>query len=653
MSDEMNLLDENVLERIIEELERGWDVLTRPIRQLQQRKEASQFPEEIPCEICGDCDTSNCNVIVLCDDCDLAVHQECYGVPHIPEGPWLCRPCGEKRLHRGVSAKCLLCPWPGGALRKTSDHRWVHSLCARMVPETSITFCPSDPYDLVDTCTLHQDRAKLRCVLCRCTDQNSGFPIQCSSKMCHVAFHAMCARSAGWKLEYSTQKAYCPKHVNESVLTNEGETIEGGKDVINTYNSNNNSLNNSHSHSHDLLPLSPTKSKFPLVVIGSECPLHVARAEKLRLGTFAPNVLIKQICANEAVFRASALPLTMRSGVVSRVARYWVLKREARRGTFLLKSLQLDEPTWQQQQSDALSEAALTREFHAKLKVRNWLHCLRTQLRCVCVREGAKLASVADSLEIFHLLSSPFTRILERFLRLLQSQCDPSNYFALPVPVDLFPDYPMLVANPMDFSTMLRNLAADEACCEPANWFYPSLPHFIADLRLIWQNSRLYNTKTSVFYQAADRLEAAATAQLPGIHRLLLSNGLAGPFDILSPVQSAESSISTTSFDFNTPIDDWILPDPSPVRFPKTSITPIAGVPSIKDRFSGGLGPAAHLKRRGRPPKRRDEAGASIESLDEEGNVTSPPSTVASSIAPIIKRKKARGRPRKNPVIDE
>jgi origin recognition complex subunit 4 len=47
------------------------------------------------CAICSKPDSEPPNEIVFCDNCDMPVHQECYGLPEIPEGDWICRNCSQ------------------------------------------------------------------------------------------------------------------------------------------------------------------------------------------------------------------------------------------------------------------------------------------------------------------------------------------------------------------------------------------------------------------------------------------------------------------------------------------------------------------------------------------------------------------------------
>ena len=74
--------------------------------------------------------------------------------------------------------------------------------------------------------------------------------------------------------------------------------------------------------------------------------------------------------------------------------------------------------------------------------------------------------------------------------------------FGAPVDARDVPDYYTVVKDPMDFATLKERVAAFDA-------HYAAVDGFVADVRRVFANARLYNAADTVYAKCATRMEAA------------------------------------------------------------------------------------------------------------------------------------------------
>uniref|UniRef100_A0A8C9TKQ7 Lysine-specific demethylase 4B n=1 Tax=Scleropages formosus TaxID=113540 RepID=A0A8C9TKQ7_SCLFO len=133
------------------------------------------------------------SVLLCCTGCSLQVHASCYGVPPDKQNKdWACSRCTAS----ACTEDCCLCNLRGGALKKTTDARWVHVICAIAVPE--VRFVNAIEREPVDVGAIPELRKRLKCVYChKSMQQIRGACIQCSFDNCSTSFHVTCAHIAG------------------------------------------------------------------------------------------------------------------------------------------------------------------------------------------------------------------------------------------------------------------------------------------------------------------------------------------------------------------------------------------------------------------------------------------------------------------------
>ncbi|KAI5383559.1 Histone-lysine N-methyltransferase atx5, partial [Lathyrus oleraceus] len=166
------------------------------------------------CAVCRWVEDWDYNKIIICNRCQIAVHQECYGVLNVRDfTSWVCKACETPKIKR----ECCLCPVKGGALKPTDiDTLWVHVTCAWFRPEVS--FASDEKMEpALGILSIPSNSFVKICVICK---QIHGSYTQCCK--CSTYFHAMCASRAGYRMELHCSKkngktitkmvSYCAYH---------------------------------------------------------------------------------------------------------------------------------------------------------------------------------------------------------------------------------------------------------------------------------------------------------------------------------------------------------------------------------------------------------------------------------------------------------
>lgn len=320
------------------------------------------LPEDSACAVCDDTEVENSNAIVFCDGCNVAVHQDCYGIPYIPEGQWLCRKC---MISPEYPVSCLFCPNEGGAFKQTNTNQWGHLLCAIWIPEVGVSNpIYMEPIDMIEN--IPKSRWKLTCSICK---KKQGACIQCDNKHCFVAFHVTCARWArlcmrmklhGTHYDGVVLKAYCDRHTPRDYkdqIDVEKSVADAQRWFTNSKRKGKKMPRKRYIDEEDLEDLddepgleeeevtkqSTMKQRRQQAVTQLLPASKAARAHQHQYAAgapIAPEYILEKLENLKCVRQATNLK--KKSLMITSICRYWSLKRESRRGAPLLKRLHLE-----------------------------------------------------------------------------------------------------------------------------------------------------------------------------------------------------------------------------------------------------------------------------------------------------------------------
>ncbi|CAL9702571.1 unnamed protein product [Knipowitschia caucasica] len=478
----------------------------------------SSIDDDAFCCVCLDDECLNSNVILFCDSCNLAVHQECYGVPYIPEGQWLCRCCLQSPQK---PVDCVLCPNRGGAFKQTSDGRWAHVVCAIWIPE--VCFANTVFLEPVEgVANIPPARWKLTCCLCK--QKGRGASIQCNKANCYTAFHVTCAQRAGLFMKidpvsvtnvngttYSVKKtAFCEVHSPQGDVTSDDETegrVVGSRGRASRGRS-----------AYKEGPITPKKGRKSEVTDKSDKKKGKKSIDSKAQQPSSPQVTVPNIPTQRLNGLCKGVISQRKNQFMQRLHSYWLLKRQSRNGVPLVRrmhsSLLTQKNTEQPEVDEKVSAAREALRYWQKL--RHDLEKARLLVELIRKREKLKREQVKVHQATLEMQLTPMLMLLRSTMEQLQEK-DTAQIFAQPVDIKEVPDYLEFISQPMDFTTMHSKLN---------NHLYRSVSDLEADFNLMVSNCLLYNSKDTVFHRAALRLRDLGGAILRHAQRQSTSTGL-------------------------------------------------------------------------------------------------------------------------------
>ncbi|XP_042204768.1 peregrin-like isoform X4 [Homarus americanus] len=467
--------------------------------QCSGRDSGVPIDEDAVCCICMDGECQNSNVILFCDMCNLAVHQECYGVPYIPEGQWLCRRCLQSPSR---AVDCALCPNKGGAFKQTDDGRWAHVVCAMWIPE--VCFANTvflEPIDSINN--IPPARWKLTCYICK--QRGVGACIQCNKVNCYTAFHVTCAQQAGLHMKIDA--------VRETSVNGTSVTVRKAAycDMHTPADSD----------ARPQLDEIMDSAKKAAAKAASRQKMKKARKILAEKRSAAPIVSVPTIPADRIQKLATLVTMQKRSQFMHRLLAYWTLKRQSRNGVPLLRRLTTshsrrnnrpieDKTSGMKDKERVLTEAeGLREEIKYWQRLRQDLERARLLCELIRKREKTKREFVKAKAEEKKVQLAPFVHLLLQTIDLIQEK-DQQMIFAEPVDLVEVHDYLDVVKHPMDLSTMRQKAQTHQ---------YRDVDQFANDFELMIDNCLIYNAKETIFYRTAVKLRDQGGAIIRQLRR--------------------------------------------------------------------------------------------------------------------------------------